>query len=193
MRDKHLVRETALSLRAAISQEDHVDKSREILSWITQLSVFQKAETIMSFLNFRDEVNTTLLAAKILDYNKNLVLPCCAPQGELIPAKIHDLSKDLESGKWGIREPKIEGLIPIDPREIDLIFVPGAAFDLTGNRVGYGGGYYDRFLPQLRREVPKVAIAFACQVLPEIPTEPFDQKVDALITEEGVRWFNKFN
>lgn len=189
MQDKRLVRKTALSLRAAISQEDRNDKSQEILSRIIQLSVFQKAETIMSFLNFRDEVNTTLLAAKILAYNKNLVLPRCAPQGELIPAKIYDLSADVESGKWGIREPKIEGLIPIDPKEIDLIFIPGAAFDLKGNRVGYGGGYYDRFLPQLRVDVPKIAIAFACQVLPEIPTEPFDQRVDALVTEEGVHWF----
>lgn len=189
MQDKRSVREIALSLRAKIKQEDHDFKSRKILSLIRQLTEFQETKTIMSFLNFSDEVNTTLLAGEILAYNKNLVLPRCASKGQLIAAKIHDLSADIEPGKWGIREPKIEGLIPIDPKEIDLIFIPGAAFDLKGNRVGYGGGYYDRFLPQLRAGVPKIALAFSCQVLSEVPTESFDQKVDALITEEGVFWF----
>lgn len=189
MQDKSVIRKTALALRAAMTQEERDNKSREILPLIVHLAEFQQAKTIMSFLNFRDEVNTTLLATKILAYNKNLVLPRCAPKGQLIAAKIRDLSADIESGKWGIREPKMEGLSPVDPKEIDLIFIPGAAFDFQGNRVGYGGGYYDRFLPQLRPGVPKIALAFSCQVLSEVPTEPFDQKVDALVTEERVFWF----
>lgn len=189
MKDKRAVREIALGLRTALTKEERVEKSRKILSFVTELSEFQESKTIMSFLNFGDEVDTTPLAENILKLGKCLVLPLCAPHGVLIPAEIKDLKGDIEPGKWGIREPKKEDLVSVNPEEIELIIVPGAAFDRQGNRLGYGGGYYDRFLNRLRPETPKIALAFSCQVLPEIPLDPYDLKVDALITEEGVFWF----
>lgn len=189
MDDKRSVREIALGLRAALTMEERVLKSRKIHSFITELSKFQESKTIMSFLNFGDEVDTTPLAESILESGKRLILPRCASHGVLIPAEIHDLKEDIEPGRWGIREPKKEGIIPVDPEGIDLVIVPGAAFDRQGNRLGYGGGFYDRFFTRLRPETPKIALAFACQILPEIPLEPYDLKVDALATEEGVIWF----
>ncbi|HVJ49745.1 5-formyltetrahydrofolate cyclo-ligase, partial [Desulfitobacterium sp.] len=172
-----------------LTEEERRLKSRKILELISALPKFQQAKTIMVFLNFRDEVNTTLLAEKILASSKRLILPRCAPHGVLIPAEIRDLKENIEPGKWGIREPKKEGLILANPEDIDLIIIPGAAFDRQGNRLGYGGGYYDRFLTRLRSEVPKIALAFACQILPEIPVDPYDLRMDALVTEEGILWF----
>lgn len=192
MYDKRTVREIALKLRAALTVGDRERKSQKIHALLSALPEFQQAKTIMSFLNFRDEVDTTLLAEEILDSGKRLILPRCAPQGVLIPAEIHDLKEDIEPGKWEIREPKKEGLSQADPKDIDLIIIPGAAFDRQGNRLGYGGGFYDRFLNRLHPEVPKIALAFACQILLEIPVEPYDLRVDALVTEEGVLWFKSF-
>lgn len=184
--DKRSAREYILRLRAALTVEERALKSRKIFYNIVNLPEFQQATTILSFLNFRDEVDTTALAQQILDSQKNLILPRCAPRGVLIPAKISNLAHDIEPGTWGIREPKKENLIQSEPKEIDLILMPGAAFDMQGNRLGYGGGYYDRFLTEIRPDVPKIALAFACQILPEVPVEAFDQKIDALVTEEGV-------
>lgn len=189
MEDKRRVREIALGLRAALTTEERDLKSQKILSFITELSKFKEAKTVMSFLNFGEEVETTPLAESVLKSGKRLILPRCAPHGVLIPAVIHDLAEDIEPGRWGIREPKKEGIVSVDPEEIDLVIVPGAAFDRQGNRLGYGGGFYDRFFTRLRIETPKIALAFTCQILPEIPLDPYDLKVDALATEEGVIWF----
>lgn len=187
--EKRSTREKALALRGALPEEERIIKSQKIRESSLGVMEFRQAQTVMLYLNFRDEVETTLLAEKILEMGKRLVLPRCAPRGILIPAQITNLQTDLESGTWGIREPKKEHLIEVDPVEIDLVFMPGAAFDMQGNRLGYGGGYYDRFLERLRKSTPKIALAFSCQVLPSIPVEPFDKKVDMLITEKGLTRF----
>lgn len=188
--EKKSLRETVLTHRAALSEEQRAIKSLKIQGIISDTQEFQDAQTVMLFLNFRDEVETTGLAQKVLDLGKRLVLPRCAPKGVLIPALIRDLQGDIEPGTWGIREPKKEQLVLVNPLEVDCIFVPGAAFDDLGNRLGYGGGYYDRFFERLKDTTPKIALAFACQVVAKIPVEPFDKRVDLLITEEGVRRFH---
>lgn len=187
--EKRALREQVLTLRAALSEQQRAQKSEEIRNRVISLQEFQEAQTIMLFLNFRDEVETMELARKVLELGKTLVLPRCAPKGVIIPALIQDLDRDIEPGTWGIREPKKEDIKPVDPLEIDFILVPGAAFDQQGNRLGYGGGYYDRFFDCLKKGTPKIAIAFSCQVVSEVPVETFDKTVDMLITEKGVIQF----
>ncbi len=189
--EKRALREKVLTLRSALSEEQREIKSRKIQEVVSHIKEFQEAQTIMLFLNFRDEVETTGLAQKVLELGKRLVLPRCAPKGILIPALIRDLQTDIEPGTWGIREPKRENLVQVNPSEIDCVFVPGAAFDKLGNRLGYGGGYYDRFFERLRDTTPKLALAFSCQIVESIPIEAFDKKVDVLITEEGITRFSQ--
>jgi len=188
---KRSLRERVLSLRSALTPEERAFKSQRVQAIVTQTREFQEASTIMLFMNFRDEVETTELAQIVLDLGKRLVLPRCAPKGVLIPALIEDLEKDIESGMWGIREPKKEELTKVDPLEIDCILVPGAAFDTQGNRLGYGGGYYDRFFGRLAEGTPKIALAFHCQIVDRIPVEFYDKKVDMLITEQGIMRFKE--
>ena len=88
-------------------------------------------------------------------------------------------------GCWGIPEPR-EGLEPVPPSRIDAVVVPGAAFDLDGQRCGYGGGFYDTYLPQTRPSVPRVALAFEAQIVDDIPCEPHDLPVTAIVTETRV-------
>ncbi|MDI6878963.1 MAG: 5-formyltetrahydrofolate cyclo-ligase [Desulfitobacteriaceae bacterium] len=184
--EKKRVRNLVLARRGALTERERQEKSLHIEKQVLTLPEYEKAQTVMLFLNFRDEVETTALAEETLTRGKQLVLPRCAPQGILIPALIRDLDQDIEPGTWGIREPRLQGLREADPWAIDLVIVPGAAFDGQGNRLGYGGGYYDRFFGRLRPQVLRVAIAFATQVLPEVPVDPHDQKMSILVTEEGV-------
>ncbi|MGI1658693.1 MAG: 5-formyltetrahydrofolate cyclo-ligase [Desulfitobacterium sp.] len=188
-KEKSLLREKVLSLRAAMTREERAMYSEKIQGYVTRTPEFLEASTIMLFLNFRDEVETTELAQQVLDLGKRLVLPRCAPKSMLMLSQIEDLEKDIEPGMWGIREPKKEGLLCVDPEEIDCILVPGAAFDMQGNRLGYGGGYYDRFFERVREKTPKIALAFHCQIVDSIPVEIYDKKIDALITELGIMRF----
>ena len=149
------------------------------------LSEFQLAKTVMLFLNFREEVETTALAEAMIAGEKRLILPRCAPHGILLPIEVRDLNQDIEPGAYGIREPKLT-LGVVEPSEIDLIIVPGSGFDLQGNRLGYGGGYYDRFFMLLNPLIPKIALGFECQIIPEVPVDQHDAKMTMLITEKGV-------
>jgi len=186
---KQEMRQIVLSQRGKLQVSDRLAKSNQIQEHILALPEYTSAQTVMLFLNFRDEVETTYLAERTLELGKKLVLPRCAPKGVLIPALIHDLEQDIEPGMWGIREPKRDGLVEADPQKIDLVIVPGAAFDMFGNRLGYGAGYYDRFFQRLRPAVPKIGIAFACQLIAEVPVGEYDQKITGLVTDEGVYRF----
>jgi len=179
------VRQACLCQRTSLGKEERKRKSVLIQQKLMALPEFQQAKIVMLFLNFREEVETTALAEATIACKKKLVLPRCAPHGVLLPIEVRDLEQDLESGAYGIREPKL-ALGVVDPSEIDLIIVPGSGFDLQGNRLGYGGGYYDRFFMLINPLTPKVALAFECQVIEQVPTDKHDAIMTMLITEEKV-------
>ena len=182
------VRKSCLMRRAALGEQDKQSSSLIIQQRLLDSLDFQKAQTVMLFLNFRDEVETTAIAEAVLARKKRLVLPRCAPKGVILPLEVSNLALDLESGAWGIREPKLTNA-EVNPLEIDLVVVPGAGFDLQGNRLGYGGGYYDRFFERLRASVPKVALSFECQIIGQVPVDEHDVKMTKLITEKMVYVF----
>jgi len=182
------MRQVCLGQRTFLGEKKRERKSVIIQQKIIRLTEFQQAQTVMLFLNFRDEVETMAIAAAVLEGKKRLVLPRCAPHGILLPIEVRDLIQDIEPGTYGIREPKLT-LGVVEPSEIDLVIVPGAGFDLQGNRLGYGGGYYDRFFMLLKPKTPRVALGFECQVMPQIPVGKHDAKMTMLITENGVNYF----
>lgn len=182
---KSEVRKTCLSQRAALGEQERKKKSIIIQQKVEELAEFKQARVVMVFLNFRDEVETTALAQRTLELNKKLILPRCAPKGILLPIEVRDLGEDIEPGVWGIREPKLNKG-ETDPAEIDLIIVPGAGFDFRGDRLGYGGGYYDRFFMRLNSLTPRIALSFECQVINEVPVDKHDVKMTMLITEKDV-------
>ncbi|MDR3288397.1 MAG: 5-formyltetrahydrofolate cyclo-ligase [Peptococcaceae bacterium] len=183
---KKKIRTAVLERRSALSEEERRQKSELIRRRVTALPEYRQSRTIMLFLNFNDEVDTSLLAADVLADGKTLVLPRCAPEKVLIPAVVHDLNGDVGPGVWGIREPLAERTAVIEPTALDLVIVPGVAFDVRGRRLGYGGGYYDRFLPRLSRNTPLWGMAFACQMVEQVPAAAHDQAVSLLVTERAV-------
>jgi len=183
---KQETRQDILRQRMAQSKEDVRQKSDLICSQIRKLPVFQEAETIMLYLPIRKEVDTMPLIRELWAAGKKVVIPVCQQEDiSLIPGQIRSMD-DLAPGTWGILEPKASCLMPVPAEEIDLVLVPGVAFDPQGNRLGYGAGYYDRFLPRLRPGVQKVAMAFEVQLVPGLETDCYDQIMYHVVTEEGI-------
>lgn len=156
-------------------------KSREIEERLFSLPEFLSAQVIMFFASFRSEVETIPMIRRALRMGKRVVLP--KVQGnELALYEIHDFGSDVELGSWGIPEPKT--VMPAVLADIDLMIIPGAAFDRQGNRLGYGAGFYDKLLPAFEKAA--VALAFEAQIVSEVPAEKHDVPVRKIITEKRI-------
>ena len=164
---KKEMRKKMLSLRDSLSEKERREKSRVIAKRLFTLEEFQKAEVVLSYQSFRSEVETTEMNQKIRESGKSLYLPkTYADRKEMAFYRVYS-DADLIPGYQGILEPQekepfTEELVSLKPEKV-LMLMPGAAFDDKGNRIGYGGGYYDRYLelhPQLHTEVE----AEACDI-----------------------------
>ena len=186
MLDKGHLRKIMLDRRNKLSDEEIMVKSQKIMDLFFALEQFSKAKTVMFYVDAKNEVRTKEAIIKALKLNKRVVVPKVYKQKGLKAIEIKGLD-ELCLGAFDILEPIHDKQVP--PKDIDLAVVPGVAFDEDGYRLGYGGGYYDNFLPQLRAGVKKVAIAFNIQVLKGVPREKHDVRMDFITTENGVLRF----
>jgi 5-formyltetrahydrofolate cyclo-ligase len=183
--DKQALRNEVLALRENLSWEEIGAGSKKIAERLFSLPEYRQAAVVMYFLNFGKEVDTLAMVPASLAHGKRVVAPKTVHhERRLLLSEIRDPALDLAPGRWGIPEPKPEMLRLVDAAEIDLVIVPGVAFDERGHRLGYGGGYYDRFFAALRQEVPLVALAFELQVVPQVPVDSWDRRIDLVLTEE---------
>jgi len=143
-----------------------------------------KAGCVMTYLSFNAEVETFPLARRMFALGKSVAIPYIH-QGaiNLIPAAISNLDHDLQMGPMGILEPRPDRLHPLDPKVIDVHVVPGIVFDEMGFRIGYGKGYYDRFLLLRSPHSLVVGAAFDIQICERVPQELWDIPMDFLVTE----------
>jgi 5-formyltetrahydrofolate cyclo-ligase len=182
---KREARARALAARDALPAAERARLSRVICARATALAELGRAESLLLFASFRSEVDTLPLLSWALARGVSVALPrVCGPR--LMEAlRIEDPAADLAAGTWGIPEPR-DGLPVVDPQHIDIVIVPGAAFSPDGARCGYGGGFYDSYLPRLLPKTPRIALAFDVQVADQLPCEPHDLRVDAIVTETRV-------
>lgn len=165
------------------------DSSISIVKQLINLPTFKHSNIIMCYLSFGNEVNTRDLIKECQRLGKKILVPViiktkdCSSYMEA--SEIIDFKNDLCPGVMGIMEPKLECKRITNPELIDFIIVPGLAFDKQGNRLGYGGGYYDNFLNRTRKECTKIAITFSVQIVDEVPTEVHDLPIKNLLTEDG--------
>lgn len=153
------------------------------------LDFYRQSRKMMTYLAFRNEVPTGDLVRVAMEEGKRVMVPVVNPVAKsMTPSRLINPATDLAVGQYGILEPRPEVFRPVDPAELDLVIIPGVAFDQRGNRVGYGGGYYDRFIPLLREEAVTVALAYELQIWPDTGpvTGPYDQPVHFIITETRV-------
>ena len=182
---KNEARRRALEARGALSEPERHRLAEAVCSRASELPELLQAGTVMLFASFRTELDTTPLAEWVLRAGKTLCLPRVLGPRRMAAYRVAELAADLAPGKWGIPEPR-EGTPEVRPEAIDLVFVPGSAFDEEGRRCGYGGGFYDNYLPLTRPGIPRVALAFEAQLVPQICCEPHDLPVTAIVTERRV-------
>ncbi len=138
----------------------------------------------MFYFSFGSEVETITLIKEAMSQGKVVALPLTVPKNkEMLAMKVENLNKDLTKSPFGFKEPIKERTVEIRPVDIDLVIIPGVAFDLNGCRLGRGAGYYDRFLKRVNAKTPRIALAFEMQIMQKIPVDIHDIKVNKVITE----------
>ena len=183
---KKTIREQAHAARQAQPNKDEV--SQAIVDRFMQLPEYQQAKTVMFYVDVRTEVRTRQALPAALASGKRIVVPYCV-DGELELFHLESMD-ELELGMYRILEPKAElrGMAakqtPVE--ELDLVMVPGVAFDRRGGRTGHGKGYYDKLLEHALPKTPLIALAFECQLFPEIPMQDHDIFMDKVVTEAAI-------
>ena len=158
------------------------------------LDEYKSANTVMIYSDIKSEVKTNVFAERIIADGKRLVFPLTDKETEeIIPFEITDTAQ-LRVQSFGILEPSLKliekgDIKPVLKKEIDIVVVPGIAFDMFGDRIGYGGGYYDRFLKDF--DGFKVGAAYTECVCYSIPADKKDVRIDMLITEAGCERFGQ--
>ncbi len=184
---KARLRREILARRDALSPEDRRGRSASIAQALFALPEYEAAGTVLFYVSFRSEVSTRRMIEQAISHGKRVLAPKVEHRRrELRLFEIKDLSTDLEAGYMNIYEPVEKRTREASPDEPDLVVMPGVGFDEKGNRLGYGGGYYDRLATKLRPDVRLVALAFEEQVVDEVPSLPHDRKADRIITEKRV-------
>jgi len=183
---KRQMRLQALAARKA--QQDKDGLSRRIMDRLLELPAYQQARTVMLYIGVRSEVSTRQYVPRILASGRRLVVPFCEGD-ELGLFLLSDLS-ELQPSGFGLLEPPPVLRAQADRRphvrDLDLIAVPGLAFDRRGARLGHGKAYYDRLLHRVRRDTVLAGLAFECQMVAEGPTGRRDVFMDWVITEDAV-------
>ncbi|MDZ7837198.1 MAG: 5-formyltetrahydrofolate cyclo-ligase [Actinomycetota bacterium] len=168
--------------RDKLDKEDRLSKSRIIADKFLAASFYTSSKVIMAYWPFRSETDTTLIIGQAITDRKMVALPRVC-HNKLSLYYVQNPVLELICGAYGIMEPIEDKCSAANPKDIDVVIVPGVAFDLELNRLGYGGGYYDKLLATLDKRVKKVALCFDIQIISRVPAEEHDVKVDGLITE----------
>ncbi|HID11086.1 MAG TPA: 5-formyltetrahydrofolate cyclo-ligase [Candidatus Latescibacteria bacterium] len=178
---KAQLRRQILRLRKALPPNEVRRLSAAVLSHLYASELYRNSHVVHTYVSVDNEVDTWPLIVRALKEGKQVVVPVVSGKGRLRHSVI-DYISELVRGKWGLWEPRC--FRDTDLAAVDLVLVPGVVFDRRGYRVGFGGGYYDRFLSQV--SAPKVGLAFGFQVVSRIPEDPHDERVGYLATEDGI-------
>jgi len=179
--EKSRLREEGLDRRRALSLEDWKQRSKPILARLADLKPVQSAPLILAYAASKDnEVNTLPLIDDLAQHGRRVALPSLAPKRTMVWRTVSGVD-DLILGRFGILEPGTHCRTVDVMQQEAVVLVPGICFSPIGQRIGYGGGYFDRFLS----EFPGMAIglAFDFQVRPSLPEEPHDVRVDFIVCE----------
>jgi 5-formyltetrahydrofolate cyclo-ligase len=182
---KSTIRASIISQRNKIRRPEITQKSAFIKERLFGLEEFQCSHTILFYVSYGSEVATHEMIQACLASGKKVVVPCTDAKNRKLSLSELRHWEDLEVGAYRIQEPRVECRCDVSLDAVDLIIVPGIAFDMAGHRIGHGMGYYDRLLSE-NVEATKVALAFELQLVDKIPAERHDVSVDMIITEKRI-------
>jgi len=172
-----------------LSAEQRREASARIRRLVAELPEFERARTVMLFVSLPDEADTQGIIADALAASKTVAVPKVDRKRKAMDAcRLHTLDRGLAPGVFGIPEPQATDVVA--PGEIDFVLVPARGYDREGNRIGRGGGYYDRYMAHPDFHATRCGIGFAAQVLDAVPHDAHDLPVKMLVTEDGVLRFD---
>ncbi|MBE6050288.1 MAG: 5-formyltetrahydrofolate cyclo-ligase [Clostridium sp.] len=175
--------------REMIQKRDSVELSRKnlmdlvIKKKLMNLQKFKEAKNIFIYIGYGSEIDTYKYIKEFLNMGKNIYVPKTNVREKTMEAVQINSLDNLVKGTYGILEPD-SFKNKIDKDKIDLVILPGVVFDKQGGRIGYGGGYYDKYLMNMDKNIFKVALCYEFQIIDEVPTEPHDIKADLVLTEK---------
>lgn len=186
---KKELRQQLRQILAALSPEELHDRSLQACDHLIKSREYLRAEIIMVFLSLPNEIDTTPIVLHAWRDRKRVLAPKVSwEQRRMLPIEIRSLSDDVSESPLGLREPSVG--VPIPVGAIDLVIVPGLGFDVHGNRIGRGRGFYDRFLAHRDWRGVACGLALHEQLVDEVPTSEHDMRVNMLVTDAGIHRFS---
>ena len=186
---KKILRQAILHQRNALDAVVRAAASARITGQILELECFERARGVLAYASIGSECDTGALLSQVLT-QKKLALPRVDKATRSLQLYwVTDLAQDLQPGVWGIREPRPDRCPPAPLEAIDLVLAPGVAFTPRGERLGYGGGYYDQLLARWSHAAPRptvIAAAFAMQLVADVPLDASDMPADVVVTENTI-------
>ena len=183
--EKKQMRSAVLARRDAMSPSERAVASRAIVDKLCTLASYQSANVVLIYMTFGSEIDTKPFFERIVTDGKVVVLPRVDKTSQALLLHSVESVTELQSNGWGIFEPATAAPM-VALKEVGFALLPGVAFDRTGNRLGYGRGYYDKLLSRADPKLARVAAAYACQIVEKVPAGPCDQIIDTLITENEI-------
>ncbi len=180
--EKNLIRKQMKQLRADMTRTERFEKSMQIFEKLITVPEFKRADRIYTYVSMDNEIDTIMLIDYSLSLEKRVFVPRVSGR-DMEFYEISDIS-ELSPGYMGIYEPDINGREP-DYSRTGFMCMPGLAFDKSHNRIGYGGGFYDRYL-SVENKLYKAALAYEAQLLESIPAQDGDVRPDMIVTEENI-------
>lgn len=189
MLSKENIRKFILCKRDIYDSETRLKWDNSIFTRLVNSEFYKKASVIFIFVSFKSEVDTHKIIIRAISDGKIICVPKIHSRSEgMMVFRINSLA-ELKPGYHGILEP-LDKCPEVDSTKIDLIIMPGVAFDKYGGRVGYGAGFYDRFLSEINIDVDKIALSYHFQILDNVPMNKEDVPIDGIITEEEIIRFH---
>ena len=182
--DKKLLRKEIRARRKFLTEIERENFSNAIVEKFLAQDIYKNSQVIMAYVSMAEEVQLKNIFVDAFKTKKILAIPLIVGKGEMLAVEVPNFDA-LEVGDFGILTVRKDLRKIIEPEKINCVIVPGAAFDLNFNRLGLGGGYYDKFLPRAVN-AKKIALAYDFQIVDAVPTEPHDFKVDIIITEKRI-------
>jgi 5-formyltetrahydrofolate cyclo-ligase len=182
---KKIIRKKIQKKRDSLADLERLMGSSLIAEKFMQLDYYRNSKEILAYYPFRSEIDTTIIIRQALKQEKKVILPRVRGK-ELELYYVDDLINELNPGSFDIMEPIPSKCKIASYKNIDIVLVPGVGFDRNFNRLGYGGGFYDKLLEKLPVKIPRIALAFNLQIIKDIPAMAHDLKVDTIITEKEI-------
>jgi len=182
---KEGIRKDVLKIRKNMTKSEVIEKSKKIKNRLFKITEYKTAQTILFYISYNNEVYTHDMIKESMSRGKTIVVPKSDKKNrKLILSELTNW-EDLEVGAYTILEPRKNCIKEVSIESIDLIIVPGVVFDINGNRIGHGMGYYDRLLKK-SHNIPSIGLAFEFQIVKKIEAEEHDERIDIIITEDRI-------